>query len=162
MIKIGKRTKKTETETKAETPVVETVTHDEVGQMAQEIINDQPMVEEPKAEEPKAETPAEEPKAKAKKQRYASVDLLGNDNAIISWVKRPNPKIAGKKSAVRYDRYYREGMTVGEYCDAYKANNEPRMLARNDLRWDYQHGFITIEEPAVAETSVATEPPAAE
>jgi hypothetical protein len=157
MIKIGKRTKKTDTETKAETPVVETVTYDEVGQMAQELINDQPAVEEPKAEEPKAETPAVEPKAK--KQRYASVDLLGNDNAIISWVKRPNPKIAGKKSAVRYDRYYREGMTVGEYCDAYKANNEPRMLARNDLRWDYQHGFITIEEPAV-ETQPET--PAAE
>lgn len=106
-----------------ETPVVETTT-----------------IAAPETAAPAApETPAE---PKAKKVRYAPTTVL-DDAAVITGVKA-NPKRVGSKSFARYAKYYREGITVAEYVAAYKADNLPGMLARNDLRWDVQHGFITI------------------
>jgi hypothetical protein len=101
------------------------------------------VVEEPKAEEPKV--------AKVKKTRYANVAAIP-DTAVITWFKPEAKGQTGKsKSSTRYNRYYKTGITVAEFCQAYKDNNEPRMLARNDLRWDLQHGLIQLETPAVAE-----------
>jgi hypothetical protein len=102
-------------------------------------------VQEKTNDQPKAEEKAKEPKVK--KVRYATVDAIP-DNAVVTWFKPEAKGPTGKsKSSIRYNRYYRTGITVAEFCQAYKDNNEPRMLARNDLRWDLQHGLITLEVP---------------
>jgi hypothetical protein len=106
---------------------------------AQEKANDQPVT----------------PRKKVK--RYASVDAI-KDTDVISWFKPQAKGPVGKsKSSNRYNRYYKIGITVAEFCQAYKDNNEPRMLARNDLRWDLQHGLITLEAPQAPEKSEAAE-----
>jgi hypothetical protein len=106
-----------------------------------------PVVETPAIETPVVETPvaAETPEAKAKKARYAPTSVLV-DTAIITVVKA-NPKRAGTKAHGRYEKYHRVGQSVAEYIAAYKANNEAGMLARNDLRWDLEHGHIELGQP---------------
>jgi hypothetical protein len=76
----------------------------------------------------------------AKQARYAPVGVL-SENATITHV-APNPKKG--KSALRYAQFYKVGITVAQFVAAYKAANLPGVLARNDLRWDLQHGFITL------------------
>jgi hypothetical protein len=96
---------------------------------------------------PEAEVVTTQTEAKAKPVRYAGKDVLV-PNARISWVKE-NPKRG--KSAQRYGQFYRVGVTVAELEAEYKAANLTRMLARADVRWDVQHGNITLEMPAAAE-----------
>lgn len=96
--------------------------------------------------ETKAETKPTEPKAK--KVRYAPKSVL-QDTAIIRLLK---PKAKGDSSksnaAERFNRLHKETQTVAEYIAAHKeAYQTGGMLARNDLRWDFEHGFITIEAP---------------
>jgi hypothetical protein len=89
--------------------------------------------------------------AKAKVVRYASKDVLV-PNARITWVKPQAKGPNGKsKSADRYNRFYREGVTVAELEAEYKAANLTRMLARADVRWDVEHNNITLEQPQAAE-----------
>jgi hypothetical protein len=76
----------------------------------------------------------------AKQARYASVASIPGSAVITGFV--PNPKKG--KSAVRYGQFYKVGLTVDQFVAAYKAANLPGVLARNDLRWDLQHGFITL------------------
>jgi hypothetical protein len=80
--------------------------------------------------------------AAAKQARYAPLAVLGNANAVIASV-APNPKRG--KSATRYAQFYKVGITVAEFVAAYKAANLPGQLARADLRWDLQHGLITLQ-----------------
>jgi hypothetical protein len=87
---------------------------------------------------------------KAKPVRYAPASILENDQAVVtSFIS--NPKVAGKLSHARYAKYYRVGITIAQFVAAYKADNLPGVLARNDLRWDFQHGFITLEAPQKAD-----------
>jgi hypothetical protein len=90
--------------------------------------------------------------AKAKPVRYAPKSVLENPNAKITWVKPQAKGPNGKsKSADRYNRFYREGVTVAELEAEYKAANLTRMLARADVRWDVEHNNITLEQPQAAE-----------
>jgi hypothetical protein len=78
--------------------------------------------------------------AAAKQARYApSAAIL--PNAVITHV-APNPKKG--KSAARYSQFYKVGITVEQFVASYKAAGFNGMLARADLRWDLQHGFITL------------------
>jgi hypothetical protein len=78
----------------------------------------------------------------AKQARYASVAAIPGSAVISSFV--ANAKKGNSKSAVRYNQFYKVGITVDQFVAAYKAANLPGVLARNDLRWDLQHGFITL------------------
>jgi hypothetical protein len=76
----------------------------------------------------------------AKQARYAPAAVIV-PNAVITHV-APNPKKG--KSALRYAQFYQVGITVEQFVAAYKAAGLKGMLARADLRWDLQHGFITL------------------
>jgi hypothetical protein len=76
--------------------------------------------------------------------RYAPADILDNLNAIIATV-RPNPKRPGTKCYYRYGRFHLVGITIGQYIASYVAVGLSVKLARNDLRWDWQHKFITLK-----------------
>jgi predicted transcriptional regulator len=109
----------------------------------QVVATETPVVETPVVETPAAETPA-----KAKKVRYAPKSVL-QDSAVIRLLK-PNAKGDSSKSnaAERFNRLHKETQTVAEYIAAHKeAYQKGAMLARNDLRWDLEHGFIAIEAP---------------
>jgi hypothetical protein len=122
-----------------ETPVVETP-HNVVADVAEAAGLPEPIPAE-------AVAPVE---AKAKKARYAPTSVLV-DTAIITKVK-DNPKRAGSKAWDRYNRFHKEGQTVAEYIAANKAANLSGMLARNDLRWDLEHGHIEIGQPVAPAT----------
>jgi hypothetical protein len=79
--------------------------------------------------------------AAAKQARYAPAALL-NPNAVIASVA---PNVKRGKSAVRYGQFYKVGLTVAEFIASYKAANLSSTLARADLRWDIQHGLITLQ-----------------
>lgn len=104
----------------------------------------------PQAEVTTPEVAVVDTATKTKPVRYAPASILDNDQAVITWVME-NPKVAGKKSHARYAKYYRVGLTIAQYVAAYKADNLPGVLARNDLRWDFQHGFIQLEAPQKAD-----------
>jgi hypothetical protein len=78
--------------------------------------------------------------AAAKQARYAPAAAI-LPNAVITYV-APNPKKG--KSALRYAQFYKTGITVEQFVAAYKAAGFKGLLARADLRWDLQHGFITL------------------
>lgn len=112
---------------------------------------------EPVTETATTETPVVE--AKAKKARYAPTSVLV-DAAVITAVKA-NPKRVGSKAYDRYARFHKEGQTVAEYIAANKEANFSGMLARNDLRWDLEHGHIEISLPvANGEAPASEEAPA--
>jgi hypothetical protein len=77
--------------------------------------------------------------------RFAPASAVANDALVIATV-MPNPKRPGSKSYVRYDMYHRAGQTIGEFVAAYKTAKLGEKLARADLRWDLQHGFITLKD----------------
>jgi hypothetical protein len=111
-----------------------------------EQVVDAPVVETTVVETPVVETPTE---PKAKKVRYAPKSVL-QDAAVIRLLK-PNAKgdSSKSKSAERFNRLHKDTQTVAEYIAAHKeAYQSGAMLARNDLRWDLEHGFITIEPQA--------------
>jgi hypothetical protein len=78
--------------------------------------------------------------AAAKQARYAPATAI-LPNAVITYV-APNSKKG--KSAARYAQFYKVGLTVEQFVASYKAAGLKGMLARADLRWDLQHGFITL------------------
>lgn len=103
---------------------------------------------EPKVE-PKADTPKTE---KAKKTRKWSQHHLNwkatkdfPETARIVVLSADNPK--KRNAAKRFDFYKRgaEGMTVGEYIEASHKAGNPKALAKEDVKWDYTAGFISID-----------------
>jgi hypothetical protein len=137
MSRISRSNKKTvQAEKIVDTPSVET--------QSLPVVETQSVAPETQSAETK---PAETP-TKAKKVRYAPKSVL-QDAAVIRLLK-PNAKgESGKsKAAERFNRLHKETQTVAEYIAAHKeAYQTGAMLARNDLRWDFEHGFITIEAP---------------
>jgi hypothetical protein len=108
-------------------------------------------------ETPAAEAPAvvvEETPAKPAKKRYANIAVLANPNAIITHLVQPNPKRDPNSKTYRKYALFKVGMSVKEVEEAFVANNWPRMKARNQLRWDIEHGYVElgIKEESQAET----------
>lgn len=107
------------------------------------------VLENPTQEVVVQDTPAPEAKVeeakpvKAKGKRYASLAVLANPDAVITSV-APNPKKAGSKA---FDKYalFEVGLTVKQVEEKFVANHWGRMKARNELRWDIEHGYITLE-----------------
>lgn len=98
---------------------------------------------------PVAEAPAPveaAPEAAAKKRRYAPHAAIANLDLVVGEV-LPNPKRAGSKAADRYARFMQPGITVRAFIQAYKDANLSGMAARGDLRWNLEHGFITLVDP---------------
>lgn len=105
---------------------------------AQEVVTQQVTAPEAPAQE-------EAKPAKAKSKRYASIAVLANPDAIITSV-APNPKKAGSKA---FDKYalFEVGLSVKQIEEKFVANHWGRMKARNELRWDIEHGYVTLEAP---------------
>ena len=120
------------------TPVV--IAHDEVAEVnaAQKV--------ETTTDDPKVETLVQTSVADAteKKGKYASASAIGDLTQIITFV-RANPKRANSKSFKRYADFHKVGQSLAEFIAAYKEAKLGSLLARNDLRWDLEHGFIKIE-----------------
>jgi hypothetical protein len=66
----------------------------------------------------------------------------------------PNPKRDPNSKTHRKYALFRVGMSVKEVEEAFVANNWPRMKARNQLRWDIEHGYVQlgVKEEATAES----------
>jgi hypothetical protein len=172
---IGRRNKKSKTEVAAKeihdpTEVMDTetyiahveaqeqeVAHDEVGQMAQELINENQPVEQPKDETPVVK---EESKPKKKGIRYAPLAILADPKAVIVSV-APNPKRPNTESFDLYARFMvpSVGLTIAEYEANFAANHrQGRHRARRLLRWDYAHGFVKLEAPVEQEAPAPEAP----
>jgi hypothetical protein len=103
-----------------------------------------PKVEPPKADESKADTPK-------KKRKWSAHHLAWKgtkdfpDTARIVVLSAENPK---KRTAkFRFDHYKRgaEGMTVGEYIEASHKAGNAKALAKEDIKWDWTAGFISVD-----------------
>jgi hypothetical protein len=81
----------------------------------------------------------------AKQARYAPLASVDNPNAVLTYA-APNPKVPGSKSHALYATYIAPnvGQTVGQICAAFVAGGLTNHRARRLLRWDLQHGFITL------------------
>jgi hypothetical protein len=99
------------------------------------------------------ETPAVEAPAKPAKKRYASIAVLANLNAVITKL-APNPKRDPNSKTHRKYNLFKVGMSVKEVEEAFVAAGWPRMKARNQLRWDIEHGYVEL---GVKEESEAAE-----
>jgi hypothetical protein len=88
--------------------------------------------------------------AKPKAKRYASIAVLANPNAKIATL-TPIAQTGKKEGTLTYRKYslFQVGLTIKEVETKFVENNWPRMKARNQLRWDIEHGFVTLEMPAV-------------
>ena len=82
----------------------------------------------------------------AKAPRYAPVALIANPNAVIT-VLAANPKLPGSKAHAKF-ACYQSGQTVTEFTAAIVAAGFKSIKARNTLRWDLAHGFITLTASA--------------
>jgi hypothetical protein len=92
------------------------------------------------------ETPAVAAPAKPAKKRYANIAVLANPNSVITYL-APNPKRDVNSKTHRKYSLFKVGMSVKEVEEAFVANNWPRMKARNQLRWDIEHGYVQLEAP---------------
>jgi hypothetical protein len=99
------------------------------------------------------EAPAVEAPAKPAKKRYASIAVLANPNAVITYL-APNPKRNPDSKTHKKYNLFQVGMSVKEVEEAFVAHNWGRMKARNQLRWDIEHGYVQLEvkEEAQAES----------
>jgi hypothetical protein len=125
------------------------------GEKVEAMIGETPMVESQETPTPESqETPVVETPAKPKPKRYASIAVLSNPNAVITSLVLPNPKRDPNSLTHRKYNLFKVGMSVKEVEEAFVANNWPRMKARNQLRWDIQHGYVELsvkeETPAEA------------
>jgi hypothetical protein len=130
----------------AETPAVETSTP-----VSQETPNTESQ------ETPVApvvdETPAP---AKAAKKRYASIAVLSNPNAVITYL-APNPKRNPESRTFKKYALFEVGMSVKEIEELFVAKNWGRMKARNQLRWDIEHGYVVLGVKEEAKDEVKAE-----
>jgi hypothetical protein len=77
-----------------------------------------------------------------KAPRYAPVALIANPNAVIT-VLAPNPKLPGSLAHAKF-ACYQSGQTITQFTAAIVAAGFKSIKARNTLRWDLAHGFITL------------------
>jgi hypothetical protein len=86
--------------------------------------------------------------AKPVKAKYAPAGSVDNGAAVIT-VLVPNAKGTNptNKSATRFNTFYKPGITIAEFVAAYKLAGQPSHYAKADLRWDLQHGFISLTVP---------------
>jgi hypothetical protein len=128
-----------------------------------EVVAEQPVVESTPApastpvetkEIPNGETPvvpAVEAPAKKKSKRYAPKAVLANPNArIVSLA--PNPKKAGSLAHQKY-AMFEVGLSIAEVESKFVKNNWAKGKARNELRWDVEHGYVVLEVPAEAKAA---------
>lgn len=66
-----------------------------------------------------------------------------NDTRRITVLTEVNPKGKGSKSHKRFE-LYRTGMTVSEYFAAVQGLGDTRKKASRDMRWDMDHGYISV------------------
>jgi hypothetical protein len=132
---IGKRNKKTTVQAeKVEAPIAPETT----------VVESQETTTPPVVESQEtAPVLAVDTPAKAAKKRYANIAVLSNPNAVITYL-APNPKRDPNSKTHRKYNLFRVGMSVKEVEEAFVANNWPRMKARNQLRWDIEHGYVTL------------------
>lgn len=91
-----------------------------------------------------APAPAQAPKKEAKVPLAKMRGPRGvPETAKIHKISTDNPKRAGSKAAAAF-ACYKEGMTVGAFCDAVNAAGQDGMGTPN-LVYDTKHGFISIE-----------------
>lgn len=83
---------------------------------------------------------------KAKKLRYAPVQVLANPDWVITSV-AANPKRPGSKAHAKYS-LFEIGLSIKQVEEKFVAAGYQRLKARNELRWDLEHGFITVEPKA--------------
>jgi len=67
--------------------------------------------------------------------RYAPREMVADKTATIKVLVKENPKRPGTKCYAWFS-WYRTGMTVAEY---YEKGGRP-----DHVRWDLQHGFISL------------------
>lgn len=94
-------------------------------------------------------TPAQV-EAKAKAKRYASVAVLANPNAVISYLVSPNPRKPGTKSAAKF-ALFEVGMSVAQVEAKFVEARFGKGKARNQLRWDIEHGYVALSVPGQSE-----------
>ena len=63
--------------------------------------------------------------------------------AAITVVATANPKRPGTKAAVKWE-YYKGAKTVADVVENFKKANLPRRKAMSAIRWDSEHGHITV------------------
>lgn len=98
---------------------------------------EQPQVAEQVATEPTT--------AKAKVQRYGWPTAKPTADQRIVMVS-PAPYTKRGKSLVRFNALYSvPEQTVGEYLAKAQAEGIKQTTALADLRWDFQHGFFTVD-----------------
>jgi hypothetical protein len=77
-----------------------------------------------------------------KAPRYAPLGLVNNANAVIT-VLAPNPKLPGSKAHHKYSLFV-TGQTIAQYTQAVVNAGYQSAKAKNQVRWDLAHGFITL------------------
>lgn len=90
-----------------------------------------------------AKVKAAEAKKPAKAKAEPKVDPMLTKKVTIATEGKKNPKKEGSKSHARF-ALYKDGMTVQAYLEASVAAGQDRKAARADLKWDTDHGFVTI------------------
>jgi hypothetical protein len=92
--------------------------------------------------------PAEAPKPAAPTPRSRGPRGT-TDQSVVHLIYNGNPKREGSKAQAVYS-CYREGITVGEFCDAVDAlGPQHKGAGTPNLVYDTKHGFISIEGYAV-------------
>jgi hypothetical protein len=77
-----------------------------------------------------------------KAPRYAPLALVNNPNAVIT-VLCPNPKLPNTKAHHKFG-LFATGQTIAQYTQAVVNAGYKASKAKNQLRWDLAHGFITL------------------
>jgi hypothetical protein len=78
------------------------------------------------------------------RKHFGIVEYNGSQSRRIHLIKSQNPKRPGTYAAARYAQY-RNGMTDGEYFQACRRLSVPN-YSRADITWDFEHGFIKLED----------------
>jgi hypothetical protein len=81
-----------------------------------------------------------------KAPRYAPLGLVSNPAAVIT-VLAPNPKLPNSKAHHKYSLFV-SGQTIAQYTQAIINAGYKSVKAKNQVRWDLAHGFITLTAPA--------------
>jgi hypothetical protein len=83
--------------------------------------------------------------SKPAKLRYAPLAVLANPQAVVTALV-PNPHKAGSKSFAKFG-LFEVGLTIAQIEAKFVEHNWPRQKARNQLRWDFARGYVTLTAP---------------
>jgi hypothetical protein len=67
------------------------------------------------------------------------------ETARIVVLAAENPKKRGAAARFGYYKRGAEGMTVAEYIEASHKAGNPKALAKEDVKWDFTAGFISVD-----------------